>query len=436
MAETALKRMKEDNIEFVELWFVDILGRLKTFTIPAVEMEKAFSEGLGFDGSSVEGFARIYESDLIARPDASTYQILPFGEERTARFFCDIFLPDGNPYDGDSRYILKRSLQALAKENLTFNIGPEIEYFYFKNAEKPEIMDNGTYFDFIPMDLGSRLRIQTIKRCEKMGITIEAAHHEVAASQHEIDLRYNDALLIADNMMTVKMLIKEVAAQANVYATFMPKPLFGINGSGLHLHQSLFKNGKNVFFDANDQTFLSAAAKAYVAGLLKNVRSLTLFCNQWVNSYKRLVPGFEAPVYVSWGRMNRSALVRVPLYKPGKEKASRVELRSPDPACNPYLAFTVILAAGMEGIRKNLAISPLIEEDIYHMDDAQRKHRKIGTLPGSLIEAIMETEKSNLIKEALGDHIFTKFIENKKIEWDLYRTHVSDFEVKEYLPML
>ncbi|HOL68005.1 MAG TPA: glutamine synthetase family protein [bacterium] len=428
--------MAEDKVKYVELWFVDILGQLKTFTVPVEEIEKAFAEGIGFDGSSVEGFARIYESDLVARPDPATYQILPLLEEKTARFFCNIYLPEGQPYEGDSRYILRRFLEKIAQEGYTFNIGPEVEYFYFRSSEKPETIDTGGYFDFIPLDLGSQLRRETMKLCEAMGAKVEAGHHEVSPSQHEIDLRFDEALQMADRMMTLKVLIKQVAARAGVYATFMPKPLFGLNGSGLHIHQSLFRGQSNAFYDPDDQTFLSSTAKSYVAGLLKYIREITSVCNQWVNSYKRLVPGYEAPVYVSWGRKNRSALIRIPIYKPGKEKASRIELRSPDPACNPYLTFTVILAAGFAGIKQNLAIPPAIEEDIYRMEEKEGKRKKIQLLPGSLIEAIMETEKSELVRQALGEHIFSKFIENKKIEWDMYRTQVTNWELKEYFPVL
>lgn len=436
MVEETLKKLAADKIKFIEFWFVDILGQLKTFTVPVEEIEKAFVEGLGFDGSSIEGFARIYESDLIAKPDLATYQVLPLGEERTARFFCDIYLPEGGPYEGDTRQILKRSLEKIRKQGYTFNIGPELEYFYFKSPDTPVTMDNATYFDFLPLDIGSHLRMETMKTCENMGIKVEAGHHEVAASQHEIDLRYDEALKMADKLMTLKILIKQVAARAGCYATFMPKPLFGMNGSGLHIHQSLFQDGTNAFYDPQDSNFLSGVAKNYVAGLLRHIREITAICNQWVNSYKRLVPGYEAPVYISWGRKNRSALVRIPIYKPGKEKASRIELRSPDPACNPYLAFTAILAAGFKGIEEKWSLPAAVEEDIYQMDARERQRKKITLLPGSLIEAIQETEKSTLLKEALGEHIFTKFIDNKKIEWDMYRTQVTNYEIKEYLPVL
>ncbi|MCM8764605.1 MAG: glutamine synthetase, partial [Candidatus Omnitrophica bacterium] len=339
-------------------------------------------------------------------------------------------------YDGDSRYVLKRYLKKIKNHGYVFNVGPELEYFYFKAAGNPDLLDQATYFDFIPADIGSQVRNETVSMCTKMGIRVEAAHHEVAPSQHEIDIRYADALVMADMMVTLKILIKQVAASNGIYATFMPKPLFGQNGSGLHIHQSLFKDGKNAFYDDKDPNFLSSVAKSYTAGILKYIKEITSVCNQWVNSYKRLVPGFEAPVYISWGRKNRSALVRVPIYKPGKESASRVELRSPDPACNMYLAFSVVLAAGFAGIEGKLKLPSAIETDIYEMSVEDKKKNSIETLPGSLIEAIHETEKSALVKETLGIHIFEKFIENKKIEWDKYRICVSQYEVENYFPVL
>ncbi len=431
-----LNQVKSDRIQFVELWFVDILGQLKTITITPDELEKALDEGIGFDGSSIEGFARIFESDLIVRPEPETYLVLPWAKEPTVRFLCSIYTPEGNFYDSDSRYILKRYLQKIARSGYTMNVGPELEYFYFKNPESPGLLDQATYFDFIPADIGSGVRNETVSMCTKMGMKVEAAHHEVAPSQHEIDIRYADALKMADMMVTLKILIKQVAASHGIYATFMPKPLFGQNGSGLHIHQSLFKNGKNAFFDPKDPNYLSQTAKSYIAGVLKYIREITSVCNQWVNSYKRLVPGFEAPVYISWGRKNRSALVRVPIYKPGKESASRIELRSPDPACNIYLAFTVILAAGYAGIEEKLKLSAPVETNIYEMHQEEKSRNNIETLPGSLIEAIHETEKSTLVREALGEHIFTKFIENKKIEWDNYRIRVSQYEIENYFPVL
>lgn len=431
-----IKQIKADRIQFLELWFVDILGQLKTVTVTPDEIEKALDEGIGFDGSSIEGFARIFESDLILKPEPETYLVLPWTKLPTARFFCSIYTPEGKFYEGDSRYVLKRYLQKIKNQGYVFNVGPELEYFYFRAPENLGLLDKATYFDFIPADIGSQVRNETVSMCAKMGMKVEAAHHEVAPSQHEIDIRYADALTMADMMTTLKVLIKQVAASNGIYATFMPKPLFGQNGSGLHIHQSLFKDGKNAFFDGNDPNYLSVVAKSYTAGLLKYIREITSVCNQWVNSYKRLVPGYEAPVYISWGRKNRSALVRVPIYKPGKESASRIELRSPDPACNIYLALTVILAAGYAGIEEGLKLPPAIEIDIYQMSVEEKKKHKIETLPGSLIEAIHETEKSKLVRGALGEHIFEKFIENKKIEWDKYRICVSQYEIENYFPVL
>jgi len=316
-------------------------------------------------------------------------------------------------------------------------VGPELEFFYFKSSEgRPEILDKGGYFDLTPLDVATELRRETILTLEAMGIRVEYSHHEVAPSQHEIDLRYDDALRMADHAMTYRLVVKEVALRHGVYATFMPKPIFGQNGSGMHTHQSLFKGDKNAFFDPKDEFHLSKIAKHYIAGILKHSKEFCAVTSQWVNSYKRLVPGYEAPVYISWARRNRSALVRVPMYKPGKEKATRIELRCPDPACNPYLAFAVMLAAGLKGIKEGYELCPPVEEDIYEMSPEKRKEHGIESLPGDLYEAVQYAEASELVKETLGDHIFTKFIENKKIEWDQYRTHVSQFELEKYLPIL
>ncbi|MFH1784245.1 MAG: glutamine synthetase family protein [bacterium] len=436
--EDVLREVKDKKIRFIKIWFVDILGQLKSFTISDRELENALKEGMGFDGSSIEGFARIYESDLIAKPDPSTFAILPWStEEHTiGRMFCDILTPDGKPYEGDTRYILKKNLEVTKKLGYTFYVGPELEYFYFKDDKTPSVIDEGGYFDFLPLDAAHDLRRDTIVGLEKMNIQVEYSHHEVAPSQHEIDLKYNDALTMADNVLSYKAVVKEVAASKGVYASFMPKPIFSVNGSGMHTHQSLFKNKKNIFFDKKDKYHLSKEAKSYIAGILKHIAEFTSITNQWVNSYKRLVPGYEAPVYTSWARRNRSALVRVPMYKPGKETATRVELRNPDPACNPYLAFTIMLAAGLEGMKHNYKLPEPIEQDIYHMTDKERAAKKIESLPGSLIEAINLTEKSALVKKTLGEHIFNKFIENKKIEWDNYRMQVTDYELKKYLPIL
>jgi glutamine synthetase len=437
--EYVLKQMKEKKVEFIRLWFTDVLGFLKSFSISPRELELAFEEGMGFDGSSIEGFARIEESDMVAMPDPTSFALLPWrsnGEENVARMFCDIMKPDGTPYEGDPRYALKRNLKKAADMGYVMNVGPELEFFYFKNAEGTEILDRGGYFDLTPLDVASDLRRDTIRALESMGIIVEYSHHEVAPSQHEIDLRYTDALAMADAAMTYRLTVKEVAMQHGVYATFMPKPIFGENGSGMHVHQSLFKGNNNAFYDAGDEYFLSKEGKSYIAGLLKHAKELSSVVAQWVNSYKRLVPGYEAPVYISWARRNRSALIRVPMYKPGKQNATRMEFRCPDPACNPYLAFAVMLAAGMKGMKEDYSLADPIEEDIFEMSAKEREERGIESLPGSLGQAIHMTERSDLVREALGDHIFNKFIENKKIEWDHYRMHVSNYELGKYLPIL
>ena len=437
--EKVLKMAKDNDVRFIRLWFTDILGVLKSFAITVAELETALDEGMGFDGSSIQGYARIDESDMIAKPDPKTFQILPWRpkENAVARMFADISEPDGTPYKGDPRWVLKRNLKKAEDLGYTFYVGPELEYFYFKSSEgKPEPLDRGGYFDLIPLDYASDLRRETILALEAMGIRVEYSHHEVAPSQHEIDLRYSDALSMADNAMTYRLVVKEIALRHGVYASFMPKPIFGQNGSGMHTHQSLFKGNKNAFYDPKDEFHLSKMAKAYTAGILKHAKEFSAITSQWVNSYKRLVPGYEAPVYIAWARRNRSALVRVPMYKPGKEKATRIELRCPDPACNPYLAFAVMLAAGLKGVEKDYKLAAPVEEDIFEMSEKERKQHGIDSLPGSLQEAVQAMEKSELVREALGDHIFQKFIENKNIEWDQYRLHVSQYELEKYLPIL
>ena len=429
--------VKRHNIKFIRLWFSDIHGQLKSFAIPVEELDYAFNEGMGFDGSSIKGFARIDESDMIARPDPSTFVMLPWRpkEKAVGRMFCDIYEPDGSPYKGDPRYILKVNLQKAKKKGYTFYLGPELEYFYFKSDKGTEPLDEGGYFDY-PTDAAEDLRRDTIIALESMDIKVEYSHHEVAHSQHEIDLRYANALTMADIVMTYRVIVKEIAKQYNVYATFMPKPIFGQNGSGMHTHQSLFKGEKNAFFDAKDKYYLSDIAKKYISGILTHVKEFTLVLNQWVNSYKRLVPGYEAPVYICWARRNRSTLLRVPLYKPGKEKATRIELRSPDPACNPYLAFACMLNAGLKGIEKGYKLPEPVEMDVYHLSDKERKRLNIDCLPGSLNRAIEYAENSELLRETLGDHIFEQFITSKKVEWDEYRITVHPYEIKRYLPIL
>ena len=436
--EYILKRTREQNIKFIRLWFTDILGFLKSFSITAGQLEEALNEGMGFDGSSIQGFARVDESDMIALPDPNTYQLIPWRprEQGAARMFCDIYWPGGQPFEGDPRYILKKNLKRTTDLGYTFYVGPELEYFYFKNAEGTQFLDLGGYFDLTPPETASDLRRQTILTLEEMGIDVEYSHHEVAPSQHEIDLRYTDALTMADNVMTYRLVVKQVAQDNGVYATFMPKPVFGVTGSGMHVHMSLFKGNKNAFFDKDAPFHLSEIGRGFTAGLLKHIPEITSVCNQWVNSYKRIVPGYEAPCYITWARRNRADLIRLPEYQPGKETATRIELRSPDPACNPYLAFSVMLAAGLEGIQKGYKLPPPVEENVFEMSPEERDRKRIKTLPGSLYEAVQLTEKSQLVREAMGDHAFTSFIQNKKVEWDRYRTHVTDYELKNYLPIL
>ncbi|MGB9698668.1 MAG: glutamine synthetase family protein [Thermodesulfobacteriota bacterium] len=433
-----LKIIEENDIKFIKLWFTDILGFLKSFTVPKEEIEKAFNEGIGFDGSSIEGFVRIDESDMVAIPDPKTFAILPWRpkEKGVARVFCDIYTPDGQPFVGDPRYVLKKNLEKAKEMGFTYYVGPELEYFYFKDPYKPEILDKGGYFDLIPRDEALDLRRETVLFCEALGMKIEYSHHEVAPSQHEIDMRYEEALTMADNVMTYRLVVKEVAYRQGVYATFMPKPLFGENGSGMHTHMSLFRGSRNAFFDPQGKYHLSDTALYFIGGLLKYAPEITSVTCQWVNSYKRLVPGYEAPVYLSWAQKNRSDLIRVPMYKPGKEEATRIEFRSPDPACNPYLAFSVMLAAGLAGIKEKITPPEPVEENVYKMSAAERERRGIKQLPGSLLEAIQLTEKSKLVREALGDHIFEHFIENKKLEWDRYRIQITSYELEKYLPIL
>ncbi|MBU0533607.1 MAG: glutamine synthetase family protein [Candidatus Omnitrophica bacterium] len=435
-----LKLAKKEKIRFIRLWFTDILGFLKSFAITIDELEEALYEGKGFDGSSIEGFARIDESDMVALPDPDTFVILPWGPSsdiKVARMFCDIKNPDGSAYDGDPRYVLKRILKKVKDMGYTFYVGPELEYFYFKNSQpKAEPIDFGGYFDLTPMDIASDLRKKTVIALESMGIPVEYSHHEVAPSQHEIDLRYRDALTMADTVMTYRLVVKEIALQNNVYATFMPKPIFGMNGSGMHTHMSLFKGTRNAFFDKNDKYHISKIAKNFIAGLMEHAQEITSITNQWVNSYKRLVPGYEAPAYISWASRNRSDLIRIPMYKPGREKATRVEYRAPDPACNPYLAFSIMLAAGLEGMKKGYKLKTPIERNVYEIGEEERKKLGIDTLPGDLYEAVLLTSKSKLVKETLGDHVFNKFLENKKIEWNNYRAQVTSYEMDRYYSIL
>ena len=427
------------KVRFVRLWFTDLLGFLKSFAITRDELAKAMAEGMGFDGSSIEGYARIDESDMLALPDPTTFQIMPWGAHGhvVGRMFCDIVTPDGEPYAGCPRWCLKRALERARKMGFdTMNVGPELEYFYFRAEGGTEALDAGGYFDLVPRDVASDLRLTTVSILQDIGVPVEYAHHEVAASQHEIDLRYDEALAMADAVITYRLVVKEVAQTEGVYATFMPKPRYGHAGSGMHVHMSLFRKGRNTFYDRRAEHHLSDVALKYTAGLMKHAKEIIGVCAQWVNSYKRLVPGYEAPVYITWARKNRSSMIRVPMYKPGKEKATRIEFRAPDPACNPYLAFAVMLHAGLEGIEQGYAVPKPVERDVFAMTESERRKARIDNLPGSLQEALGHIETSKLVRKALGDHIFEKFVANKRIEWDRYRQQVHDYELQSYLNVL
>ncbi|HHI30850.1 MAG TPA: glutamine synthetase, partial [Candidatus Methanoperedenaceae archaeon] len=405
--DDVISAVEENDVKFIWLWFTDIVGVLKGVEITKGELEDALDRGMGFDGASIDGYQDIEESDMVGMPDTSTFQIIPCRPKDTtvtARMFVDVLTPDRKPYEGDPRYVLKRNLERAAKLGLKMFVGPELEYFYFRNSNATEVLDEGGYFDLTPLDLATEYRRETVIALEKMGIPVESSHHEVAPSQHEIDLRYTDALTMADNVMTYRMVVKEIAQNFGVYATFMPKPIFGENGSGMHTHQSLFRGDRNVFFDTDDEYYLSDIAKSYLAGFLRHSREICSVYAQSVNSYKRLVPGFEAPVYIAWARRNRSALIRVPTYQPGKELATRIEYRAADPVCNPYLTFAVMLAAGLEGVEKGYELPDPLERNIYKMTEGERKDLGVETLPANLGEAIAETEKSEVVRRALGEH--------------------------------
>ena len=436
--EYVLHEARDNDVKFIRLWFTDILGNLKGFAITAEELEGALTRGMGFDGSTIEGFARSDERDLYALADPNTFGVLPWrsGANAVARMFCDIVTPDETPFEGDPRFVLRRNVERAASLGFNYYVGPEMEYFYFKDSRSTEPLDHGGYFDQDATDLATDLRRETVFTLEELGIPVESSHHEAAPSQHEIDLRHTDAMTMADTVMTYRLATKEIAARHGYYATFMPKPVAGINGSGMHIHQSLFKGERNVFFDAEDGYHLSEVARHFIAGLMRHAREITAVTNQWVNSYKRLVPRYEAPVYVSWAEVNRSDLVRVPAYKPGREESRRIEYRSPDPACNPYLAFSVMLAAGLEGVENEYPLPLPVEVDVLEMTDDQRDARGIEALPASLWEAVQITEQSALVRKALGDQVFRSFIENKKIEWERYRSQVTDYERDRYLPTL
>jgi glutamine synthetase len=434
-----LKQMKEQKVDYLLLWFTDLEGHLKSFAITPSETEDALDDGMGFDGSSITGFNAIEESDMVAIPDPTTFRIMPRreGEAVVGRMICDVVKPDGEPYEGDPRYVLRRALERMESMGFdTFNIGPELEYFLFRDNMGTETLDEGGYFAMTALDAATELRNETIQALEKVGIPIEYHHHEVGPSQHEIDMRYASALDMADFTITYRLIVKEIAAKNGVYATFMPKPLFGENGSGMHTHMSLFKDGRNQFFDGDDQYHLSPAAKQFIAGLLRHARELSAVFAQWVNSYKRLVPGYEAPVYVAWSQRNRSALIRIPLYKPGSEQATRAEIRCPDPACNPYLTFATLLHAGLDGIERGYELPEPMETNLYHLTAEERRERGIVSLPETLGEAIDEFSQSELMRSALGDHIFDNYVRLKRKEWDEYRVQLTEWELERYLGVL
>lgn len=438
------QQAREHDVKFIRIWFTDILGFLKSFAITIDALESALVEGIGVDGSSIESFARAEEHDMVAICDPKTFQVLPWRprENAVARMFADIHHISGRPFEGDPRHCLKRQLQKAAAMGYTFYVGPEIEFFYFKTSEKPEPTDQGGYFDLTPLDTGSDMRRQTVLTLEEMGIPVHSSHHEVAPGQHEIDLKHMDALTMADSVMTYRLTAKEIALQHGVHATFMPKPIEGQNGSGMHVHQSLFHSARkgaaehNAFYDSRDKNQMSPVAKHYVAGILRHAREMAIVTNQWVNSYKRLVTGYEAPTHILWGQKNRSALVRIPMNKAGRSETARAEFRSPDPASNPYLAFSVMLAAGLKGIQQKYVLPKAAEVDVVRWTRAEKAKAGIEEMPTSLGEAIEVARKSKFLREALGEHIYESLIQNKEIEWENYRHHISQYELKKDLPTL
>ncbi|HUH96869.1 MAG TPA: type I glutamate--ammonia ligase [Anaerolineales bacterium] len=441
-AKDLLARVKEDKVKFISLQFSDVTGAIKSVDMPVSGLEGALEDGVWFDGSSVEGFARIQESDMLLRLDPATYAVLPWtpAELKRARVFCDIFTPQEKPFEGDPRGTLKRMLAKLDERGWVYNVGPEPEFFLFKGTDgggvHPVPHDTGSYFDFSAFDEAAVVRNALMDALDAMGLEVEVGHHEVALGQHEIDFRFANALKTADNVFTLKYTVKAIAAQHGLTASFMPKPVFGINGSGMHCHQSLFdkKSGTNLFFDANDEAHLSRTAYSFIAGQLAHARALAAVVAPTVNSYKRLVPGFEAPVYIGWAQKNRSALIRIPRYTEGRDKAVRAELRFPDPSSNPYLAFTVMLAAALDGIEKKLeAPKPLNNINLYHLDPKERKKLGVKELPGSLAEALVELEKDEVVRSALGEETYEAFVSAKRQEWNDYRLSVSDYEIERYL---
>jgi glutamine synthetase len=440
--EFVLRALEERDVRFVRLWFTDVLGYLKSVAIAPAELEGAFAEGIGFDGSAIEGFARVYEADMLAKPDPSTFQILPWRGEgpSTARMFCDIVMPDGSPSYADPRYVLKRTLSKAAENGFTFYTHPEVEFYLFKDTPtpggEPVPVDRSGYFDHTAQSMGSDFRREAITMLEAMGISVEFSHHEGGPGQQEIDLRYADALSTADNIMTFRTVVREVALSQGIWATFMPKPFTTHPGSGMHTHVSLFEGDTNAFFEAGAEYQLSKTGRQFIAGVLKHAAEIAVVTNQWVNSYKRLMWGGEAPSYICWGHNNRSAMVRVPMYKPNKGQSTRMELRTIDSACNPYLAFSVLLAAGMRGIEEGYELPREAEDDVWSLTERERKSLGIDPLPKSLYDAIAVAENSELLAETLGEHVFDFFLRNKRAEWEEYRVQVSAFERDRMLPLL
>lgn len=435
--EYVLRTVEERGVRLVRLWFCDVLGQMKSLAISPVELEAAFEEGIQFDGSAIDGFSRVHESDVLARPDAHSFELIrgDAGETATAAVFCDIENLDHLPFEGDPRQVLRRNLATAREDGFTFMCAPEVEFFYFADPSDggpPRPLDQAGYFDLTTLDVASDIRLQTIQRLEALSIPVEYSFHEDAPSQHEIDLRWSDALSMADNVMALRLVVRKVAHEHGVHATFMPKPIADQQGSGMHTHLSLFRDDENAFFDADAPDQLSDVARAFMAGLLRHAPEITAVTNQLINSYKRLVPGFEAPCYVSWARNNRSALVRVPNAKSDKADSTRLEYRSIDATCNPYLAFSVLLAAGMRGIREGYELPPEAPGNLFAMSDAERVAAGISSLPQSLAEALDVMATSDLVRETLGEHIFEWFQRNKRAEWTAYKSHVSQFEIDRY----
>ncbi len=439
--EFVLRTTEERDIRFIRLWFTDVLGYLKSVAVAPAELEAAFAEGIGFDGSAIEGFARVSESDMLVKPDPTSFTVLPWrGEPGVARMFCDILMPDGTPSFADPRYVLKRALGRAADMGFTFYTHPEIEFFLFDElppaGQRPVPIDNGGYFDHTPTSVGQNFRRDAITMLEAMGISVEFSHHEGAPGQQEIDLRYADALSTADNLMTFRTVVKEVALSQGLFASFMPKPLAEHPGSGMHTHLSLFEGDRNAFFEPGADYQLSKVGRSFIAGLLRHAAEITAVTNQWVNSYKRLYGGGEAPAYVCWGHNNRSAMIRVPMYKPQKGQSTRIEVRTLDPACNPYLAFAVLLAAGLKGVEEGYELPAGAEDDVWSLTEGERRAMGIDPLPQNLAEAIAVMEQSELVAETLGEQVFDFFLRNKRAEWQDYRNQVTAFELERYLPAL